>query len=220
MPRRTPPPRAPWSMTRCTKPALPAPLRNLPPLTLLSRLVPASRRGTARTHNRMPSKVRENYRRATTCSEQACGGMWGDQARERGTVQQSPRASTPHAEAIRSGSVRFTGVGSGARVRAGWIGEKKGQNPERADRGFDHIRSRAVRSPLRTWSVAPSLCGHHPRPRRPSPFALNIPTTCISHASRPRYDVLGDSPVPTAIAHRHPHSQSCSTSPHGSVMLS
>jgi hypothetical protein len=217
-------------MTRCTKPALPAPLRNLPPLTLLSRLVPASRRGTARTHNRMPSKVRENYRRATTCCEQACGGRRGETRRERGTVQQSPRVSTPHAEAIRSGSVRFMGVGSGARVRAGWIGEKKGQNPERtmnvcrsAGFGFPitpKISRRVRRSPLRTWSVAPSLCGHHPRPRRPSPFALNIPTTCISHASRPRYDVLGDSPVPTAIAHRHPHSQSCSTSPHGSVMLS
>ena len=218
-------------MTRCTKPALPAPLRNLPPLTLLSRLVPASRRGTARTHNRMPSKVRENYRRATTCCEQACGGRRGETRRERGTVQQSPRVSTPHAEAIRSGSVRFMGVGSGARVRAGWIGEKKGHQPrtnnERADRGLGFrshptmkISRRVRRSPLRTWSVAPSLCGHHPRPRRPSPFALNIPTTCISHASRPRYDVLGDSPVPTAIAHRHPHSQSCSTSPHGSVMLS
>jgi len=163
------------------------------------------------------------------------GKAWGDQASERGTVQQSPRVSTPHAEAIRSGrrsgSVRFMGVGSGARVRAGWIGEKKGQNPERtmnvqialARFGFPitpKISRRVRRSPLRTWSVAPSLCGHHPRPRRPSPFALNIPTTCISHASRPRYDVLGDSPVPTAIAHRHPHSQSCSTSPHGSVMLS
>jgi hypothetical protein len=158
LPRRTPPPRAPWSMTRCTKPALPAPLRNLPPLTLLSRLVPASRRGTARTHNRMPSKVRENYRRATTCCEQACGGRRGETRRERGTVQQSPRVSTPHAEAIRSGrrsgSVRFMGVGSGARVRAGWIGEKKGQNPERtmnvqiapsAVMGFrSHPRSRAA----------------------------------------------------------------------------
>ena len=59
------------------------------------------------------------------------GKAWGDPRRERGTVQQSPRVSTPHAEAIRSGSVRFMGVGSGARVRAGWIGEKKGQNPER-----------------------------------------------------------------------------------------
>ena len=185
MPRRTPPPRAPWSMTRCTKPALPAPLRNLPPLTLLSRLVPASRRGTARTHNRMPSKVRENYRRATTCCEQACGGRRGETRRERGTVQQSPRVSTPHAEAIRSGSVRFMGVGSGARVRAGWIGEKKGHQPrtnnERADArsrfGFpysDHTQDLAPRPEV----AAPHVVGCALTPwassAAPAPFALRF----------------------------------------------
>lgn len=177
MPRRTPPPRAPWSMTRCTKPALPAPLRNLPPLTLLSRLVPASRRGTARTHNRMPSKVRENYRRATTCCEQACGGRRGETRRERGTVQQSPRVSTPHAEAIRSGSVRFMGVGSGARVRAGWIGEKKGQNPERTM----NVQI-AVWVSDHTQDLAPMLA---PRPEVAAPHVVGCALTLWASSAAP-----------------------------------
>jgi hypothetical protein len=112
------------------------------------------------------------------------GKAWGDQASERGTVQQSPRVSTPHAEAIRSGSVRFMGVGSGARVRAGWIGEKKGHQPrtnnERADRGLgfrrvfrSHPRSRAgsaVAAPhvvgcaLTLWASSAA----------PAPFALRF----------------------------------------------
>ena len=176
MPRRTPPPRAPWSMTRCTKPALPAPLRNLPPLTLLSRLVPASRRGTARTHNRMPSKVRENYRRATTCCEQACEGRRGETRRERGTVQQSPRVSTPHAEAIRSGSVRFMGVGSGARVRAGWIGEKKGQNPERT--------MNVQIAPSRLW-VSDHTQDLAPRPEVAAPHVVGCALTLWASSAAP-----------------------------------
>ena len=119
------------------------------------------------------------------------GKAWGDQASERGTVQQSPRVSTPHAEAIRSGrrsgSVRFMGVGSGARVRAGWIGEKKGQNPERtmkqrADRagfgprGFPmhHTQDLAPRPEVAAPHVVGCALTLWASSAAPAPFALRF----------------------------------------------
>jgi hypothetical protein len=72
------------------------------------------------------------------------------------------------------------GVGSGARVRAGWIGEKKGQNPERtmnvqiAVWVSDHTQDLAPRPEVAAPHVVGCALTLWASSAAPAPFALRF----------------------------------------------